>query len=417
MNRLALPFVLALVLCAPQDGRGEEEPGLWQGSNRVALKDGLTSDSTGLWISRRDLADGLRVHAKRLIPSVQDKPKRNERRRADAWVLCFERFCTRYDEPTRGVTGSETFNIRKIARGLGFRLREVEGGWRVDASARRAAPARGRPGERVPPLRFRMLDGSTRDTYERPGQRLLMVVWSPWSTSRKHVGTWVSQAKARKLDVLAVAVDLEGEPRVRPYAPPDADGDVALDPTGQVLQGFGLATVDRWILIDELGLHRASGPLDRPGDWLWIDRHLAESKAPAPPKPERPFEGVGVEALREIVRRSPRDFRAKLALVSALPAASREEAATLLRELIAKQPRDMSLILRLAKLSMDANDRGEAVRILDAARRLNPARLPLRRQFWALAYPERFYDGEIDTAWQKTQRKAEDEEWGWVKKR
>ncbi len=408
--------VLAAVALAPL-GECDEDAGLWWGSRRVELQDGLTSDRDGLWLSRRDLAKKLDVHAKRLIASSKERPKRRKRRRTDAWVLCYDGRCTRYEGETHGVTGSGTFNVSKIARGLGWRVRTREGGWLIEPLGRKGPPPRGRHGERVPAMRLRMLDGSLHDTESHLGRRLLIVVWSSWSPSRKRAGEFVALAKARKLDVLAVAVDLEGALRVRPYAPANADAQVALDYEGVVLQGLGVATVGRWILIDELGIHRASGELNDPGDWLWIDEHLAEPLAPAPPAYKDPMAGVGIDALREIVRRSPKDFGTKLALVKALGAEHRAEAAKLLRELIARQPRNMSLILRLAKLSMDASDRGEAVRILDAARRLNPARMPLRRQYWALEYPDRFYGGEIDQAWQKKQKKMEDEEWGRIKKR
>jgi len=383
----------------------------------VELQDGLTSDRDGLWLSRRDLAKGLQVYAKRLIPSPTETPKRNKRRSTDAWVLCFDGRCRRYEGETGGITGSETFNVSKIARGLGWKIRERKGGWLIELSARRAPAARGRHGERVPAMRFDMLDGSTHDTQSHLGRRLLIVVWSSWSSSRKRVNDWVEQAKARKLDVLAVAVDLEGALRVRPYAPADADAIVALDYEGVVLQALGMATVGRWILIDELGLHRASGDLESSADWFWIEQHLAEPLAPAPPALEDPLSGVGVDALRAVVQRSPRDFRAKLALVEALEAKHRVEAAKVLRELIVAQPRNMTLILRLARFSMDADNRGDAVLVLDAARRLNPARMPLRRQYWALQYPDRFYGGKINEAWQKKRKKTEDEEWGRIKKR
>lgn len=55
---------------------------------------------------------------------------------------------------------------------------------------------------------------------------------------------------------------------------------------------------------------------------------------------------------------------------------------------------------RVGEMALDDGDREAAAAALDEAWRLLPDNLQLRKQRWALRHPDRFYDGDIDLAWQ-----------------
>lgn len=62
--------------------------------------------------------------------------------------------------------------------------------------------------------------------------------------------------------------------------------------------------------------------------------------------------------------------------------------------------------LKLARLLRFAGREAEATAELEDALRLDPENLVIRKQIWALRYPERFHP-EIDWDWQKGQLRKE----------
>ena len=63
---------------------------------------------------------------------------------------------------------------------------------------------------------------------------------------------------------------------------------------------------------------------------------------------------------------------------------------------------------QLAVVLLEQGKKGEAVAELREAARLDPENWIIRKQLWAVAHPEAFYDGPVDYDWQKRQRQAED---------
>ncbi len=51
-------------------------------------------------------------------------------------------------------------------------------------------------------------------------------------------------------------------------------------------------------------------------------------------------------------------------------------------------------------------EREQAIELLKRAFPLEPDNLIIRKQLWAIEHPEKFYDGDVDYAWQREQMEA-----------
>ena len=87
------------------------------------------------------------------------------------------------------------------------------------------------------------------------------------------------------------------------------------------------------------------------------------------------------------------------------------------RALVTAKPKVPAHAFRLAALLLDAGDASAALKVLDDARRRTPGAWYLRKQYWALWQPNRFYAGAIDTKWIKEQSKRERDELDYPKRR
>jgi len=58
---------------------------------------------------------------------------------------------------------------------------------------------------------------------------------------------------------------------------------------------------------------------------------------------------------------------------------------------------------------LEQGDRSAALRHLKLALKRDPNNWIIRKQIWATEHPERFYDGDVDFAWQKQQLRAADD--------
>jgi tetratricopeptide (TPR) repeat protein len=69
--------------------------------------------------------------------------------------------------------------------------------------------------------------------------------------------------------------------------------------------------------------------------------------------------------------------------------------------------READARFQLAVVLLKNGNRDEAILELKRAFRLDPANWLIRKQLWAVEYPEAFYEGKVDYAWQKAQIERE----------
>lgn len=421
MGRVATA-VLALALVALPAQAGDA-PGLSVDGLAVHLADGLQRTADGrLWITQADLESGLHVVVRRLIPRPPEprRPRRKDER--DTWILCGRTRCAPYPGTAQGTLAAPAFDLARVARALGYRLRTRRDVLELRTKApRRTAPHRlTRAGTLVPDLQLTFLDGARRSLRRVAPRRLLLVTWATWSASRERLGDWVTFAtrrQARDLVLWFVALDVEGADRVRDYVTAAGDVPVAVDRDAELARFFPLQDAGAWFYVDDLGVLRADGTALDDTARMWIDLHLEEKPAGRPvTEPSAPGP-PDLAALRAQVAASPRAVEPRLALLDALGPEQAEEARALTGALLELQPKSVPFAYRAARWALDAGDRPAALAVLDAARRRVPASHLLRRQYRALAEPDRYYKGPIDTAWERAQRLKEDAEFGRPRRR
>lgn len=413
--------VLLLLLVAATPAQADDELRVTKDGFRLKLEDGLSRTPLGgLQITKRDLEGAVGVDVRRLIPRPQNKRVRRKPA-PTVWLLCYGDTCVQYRGEVGGTDGYEAFPLDAIAKLFKWQV-QTEGNV-VEINDRGTPKVKygGKPGRRAGDVRLKALDGTERSLSALRGKRVLVVVWAPWSASRDTLATWAAEWALRKdkdLELWAVAVDLEGAGRVEAYVPPTIKDRVVLDRDGRIPALLGLRAAGHFALIDDLGLVRATGEKPTSIDLGWIDAHLAETPRAAADDERVASATPDVAAARALVAKKPKNPDYHAALADALEAAGEQDAArAAMTEAFKRSKKPRIYAVRLARMHMDAGNRPAALNVLDEARRKDPKNMWLRRQFWALDAPERFYTGPIDMKWQSEQRRAEDLEWGRRRKR
>jgi hypothetical protein len=405
----AVPWALLLLPCLLSMGtRAAAEPvlELQLDGQAVTLADGLPERIDGtLEISARDLTKQLGVVIRPLRPRpVARTAKRLPKRLPETEFLLRkgELGLRRKAEPGSDPDDNPRFSLAAVAKGLGFALKRQEHLVRLQRRSRAAPPAkRLRVGERAPLFLVEDLDGKASPFGAPTGRWQLIVLFASWSPSRERLAGLVPYGQVRQdqgCDLAFVALDLEGAKHVRTYAPSGRGFQTRIDRDGMLLRQGQLARLGRWLLIDARGWLRAAGQDFDPVDWAWIDAHLREDPLPTLPKPE----AAGIEDL---------DMHGRAQYARAV-----DDDAAAARAVLEKAwesgNRSAALAWHLARLHLDAGQRPEAIRRLEAARDVHLDDLQLRRQLWALSFPERYYGETIDLAWERKTKREENKRLG-----
>lgn len=412
MRRTGLASGLLLLALSAGWAHGEDAPGLWLDGEPRALQYGLGRTADGrLWIHVDDLRGALGVIVKRLIPRPPAGRWPQPHRERDSWILCNAQRCVTWRGRTLGAERQPTFDVARVAGALGYRVRTRPDSVRL-TSPRPARPRtrwRASIGSRVGDLTLPCLDGRTRRLAEYRGRRLLVLTWASWSPTREELDAWRSgwpRPDQTKLDLLYVAVDIEGERYVRDHVDVGFDEVIAVDRNADLARRLYFNDVGHWFLVDEVGILRAEGERLGETERRWIELHFDEPLVDLPPPPPTQLDS-DLAALHRQVAAAPRDAAARVALSEALersdPAAARAQAAAL----VELKPESAPFAFRLARLHLDAGDLPGALRALDEGRRRLPHSWILRKQYWALEEPTRFYSGAIDLEWQRQKRREE----------
>lgn len=400
--------------------RAEDAPRLRVDDKDVTLTRGLqrTADSR-VWITASDLREALDVIVKPVIPRPPQGRKPDRRRERDGWLLCGRDACDTYRGEVQGSATDPAFELVKVAKLLGMRHRAKDGVQHVETPRGRWAvptPKRGRPGRLLPDIALRFLDGSTHRTRDARGKRLLLVTWASWSPTRGLLDAWntaILQRASQNVILVFAALDIEGEEHVRNYAQFAGATNVAIDRHADLARHLPMNDVGHWYYIDELGVLRAEGKRPDADALAWIDRLLAETPTPREPAAPGRTPDIDLTVLRERAEAEPKRAAPLLTLLDALkgPEHATERLART-KDLVAAHPKVAPFAFRLAALHLEASDRPGAVAVLEAARRRVPKAWYLRKQYWALWQPNRYYAGAIDVAWEREQRKLEEKAFG-----
>lgn len=197
------------------------------------------------------------------------------------------------------------------------------------------------------------------------GKRVVVVLWSSWDGSRGDSRKWqelYAKHKGHDLVVVSVAVDAAGEERPRRYVDRTVTHPVALDADWRTLAAFGVKSFPGWILIDELGFLRAMGTGIADAETAFLKLGKAEAST------------FSVWA---------RDLNFD-------PASESWGAA-----------------IRGAVTRWREGKPGEGVDVLEDFLKRHDSELLLRRQKWAVEFPEKIYADSLDEAWMREQEEKE----------
>ncbi len=197
------------------------------------------------------------------------------------------------------------------------------------------------------------------------GKRILLILWSSWDSSRDDSRKWqefYAERKNRDLVVVSVAVDAAGEERSRRYVDRTVTYPVALDRDWRTLSAFGLKSFPGWILADELGFVRATGA------------GIAEAEA----------------------------------AVQNLGKAEASKFSVWVRDLVV-EPASDSWGAAIGKAAVPWRDgkSEEGIGVLREYLKRHDSDTLIRRQKWAVEFPEKIYADPLDEAWMREQEEKE----------
>ncbi len=267
----------------------------------------------------------------------------------------------------------------------------------------------GRIGQLAPNFRLPKLDGKPVSLADFRGKRLVIANWSSWCGSRHDLPIWqrfYARMRSTQFEILSIASDISGPPLPRSYADKyKVAFPVALDTADTFGAAFNLKTSPSTLYIDETGIVRYAAAGPTPEVLQQILQLLNEPFTELRGKPTSLPSTLNLAELEKRIAASPGDWAARLALAQQLDASRKTaEAIAQVEESGRLQPRNPEVFRTWAALLMGQRQTEAALVKLRQARELEPDNLRLRRQIWALEYPERFYTARLpDLEWQKTQ--------------
>lgn len=177
---------------------------------------------------------------------------------------------------------------------------------------------------------------------------------------------WQHLVDETGLNLVSVAIDVQGPPVVRPWIEAAAASFTTLvDTEGKLTDCLG-ATAVPFVL-------------------AFADRRLIQAATPI-----NVLEGPQADAVRHW----------------ALGGAPRIELAPMPDRPGSRDTELASAWLTVARFAIDEDRRDCAMAALDRAFEFDPGNWLIRKQRWALSEPDRFYAGDIDLDWQDEQRAA-----------
>jgi len=166
---------------------------------------------------------------------------------------------------------------------------------------------------------------------------------------------------------------------------------------------FHFEAVPNLHVIDEAGLFRGANLTQEALEEL-LNEPVVVSRA-------RPATPVTLAELARRAAQKPAQPAAVLAYADALREAKQTaEAVQQYEAVLALEDHCLPAYFGLSSAYLLSGDKVRAAETLKRARKLFAKNWLVRKQIWAVEHPERFYEGNVDYAWQKEQRAREEQE-------
>jgi tetratricopeptide (TPR) repeat protein len=204
--------------------------------------------------------------------------------------------------------------------------------------------------------------------------------------------------------VVSVAVDIQGAEAARPYVEKAGVTYTALVDEGNILgELFGVNYVPLHYIIDEYGIYRMK-ERDPQKIAEFLEREKVDTELVVKAD-STPFV-YDIHKLKTIMEKHPKNAKAHLMLGDVfIQQGKYEEGIREYGKAIELDPGSAEGPFRIGRAMLRQGKKDEALAELKKAWKLDQDNWIIRKQIWALEYPERFYAGKVDYDWQKIQIK------------
>ncbi|MBI2898664.1 MAG: TlpA family protein disulfide reductase [Planctomycetes bacterium] len=280
----------------------------------------------------------------------------------------------------------------------------------ADLEPRRSALG---PGDRMVDFAFPPLQGADPvQLSKHRGKRVLLVIWASWDASRGGLAEWQKIQAAHRNDDLAVvacAVGAEGVERGRACVPGNVVYATARDPHWRLVSAFGLRTFPQWVLVDEVGFVRATSDMENPSPpGPEFEEAFAKLKGDEGSKlrawiPDEAWKARDLE--KDLAKKESAALR--LALSRTLFRDDPNRAAAEARKALAADPESWEAAIHVAAALWQGGKNEEGVAALKEYLGRKDIHTLVRRQKWAVEFPEKVYADVLDAEWLREQEEKE----------
>ncbi len=197
-------------------------------------------------------------------------------------------------------------------------------------------------------------------------------------------------------------MDIQGADVARPYVEKAGVTYTALVDANNILgELFGVGYVPLHYIIDEFGIYRMKErDPEKITDFLNSEKVNMELVVKAAPPPSM----YDVDRLRAMVANHSDSTTAHLMLGDALVQQERyAEGIAEYRKAVELDPESAEGPFRIGRALLRQDKTDEALVELKKAAKLDDGNWIIQKQIWAIEHPEKFYEGNVDYGWQKTQ--------------
>ncbi|MFC1713582.1 tetratricopeptide repeat protein [Candidatus Poribacteria bacterium] len=197
-------------------------------------------------------------------------------------------------------------------------------------------------------------------------------------------------------------MDIQGADVARPYVAEAGVTYTALVDENNILgELFGVGYVPLHYIIDEFGIYRMKErDPEKITEFLNSEKVNMELVVKAAPAPSM----YDVDRLKAMVANHPDNTTAHLMLGDALVQQERyAEGIAEYRKAVELDPESAEGPFRIGRALLRQDRKDEALVELKKAAKLDDGNWIVRKQIWAIEHPEKFYEGNVDYDWQKTQ--------------
>ncbi len=274
-------------------------------------------------------------------------------------------------------------------------------------------------GDFAPDFIFQTLEGVELRLSDYRGKRVLLFIWASWCGCREQLAAWQGfylKHRAETFELIGVAMDGQTDEAVRQFAAQArVTFPMVVDSTDCLWDVLGFDHIPNGYYIDERGVIRylKVGGFDirESLNAKILDDLISEkwSKKPIriPEKPKVSFKKEVVEIsqhLKSITRSADKRLRLADLLVKT---GQYRKAAREYDTVLAQQPRNARALFGRGVVFLRDGKQAQALKAWKSAHAAAPTNWVIRKQVWALEFPDRFYP-RIQYEWQNEQIRREE---------